>query len=56
MLEGVQSERRDRRGIRVAEHAEYTALLTQPVVIEAICVGSFDHLAHLASNPASCPA
>ena len=51
MLKGVQSERRDRRGIRVAEHAEYAALLTQPVIIETVRVGSFDRVAHRASKP-----
>src|SRR5262245_51806001 len=51
MLEGVQSESCDRRGIRVAEHAEHAALLTQPVVVEAICVRSFDHFAHRVSKP-----
>src|SRR5262245_10136672 len=50
MLERVQPERSDRRGIRVAEHAEYAALLTQPVVVKAVCVGRFDHIAHLASK------
>src|SRR5262249_32939901 len=50
MLQGVQSERRDRRGIGVAEHAEYAALLTQPVIIKAVRVRSFDLLAHLASK------
>src|SRR5262249_1741144 len=52
MLEGVESERRNRRGIRVAEHAEYAALLTQPVIIKAVRVRSFDLVAHLASTPA----
>src|SRR5215470_16033156 len=51
MLEGVQSERRDRRSIRVAEHTEHAALLTQPVILEAVCVGSFDRVAHRASKP-----
>src|SRR5262249_28871490 len=50
MLQGVQSERRDRRGIGVAEHAEYAALLTQPVIIKAVRVGSFDRVAHRASK------
>src|SRR5262245_58752650 len=54
MLERVQSERRDRGGVRVAEHAEDAALLTQPVVVEAVCVGSFDHVAHLPSKSSAC--
>src|SRR4051812_48920266 len=51
MLERVQSERRNRRGIRVAEHAEDAALLTQPVTIKAVRVRSFDLVAHRASKP-----
>src|SRR5262245_27673545 len=50
MLEGVQSERRNRRRIRVPKHAEYAALLTQTVIIQAVCVGSFDRVAHRASK------
>src|SRR5258705_8767775 len=50
MLERMQSERRNRRGIGVAEHAKHAALLTQPVIIEAVCVGSFDLVAHRASK------
>src|SRR5262245_23059905 len=50
MLERVQPERRDRGGVRVAEHAEDAALLTQPVVVETVCVGSFDHVTHLPSK------
>src|SRR3954453_3765433 len=50
MLERVQSERRNRRSIRVAEHAEYAALLTQPVIIKAVRVRSFDQVAHRASK------
>src|SRR5262245_3170343 len=50
MLKRVQPERRDRCSVRVAEHAEDAALLTQSVVVEAVCVGSFDQVAHLASK------
>ena len=45
------SERRNRRGIRVAEHAEDAALLTQPVTIKGVRVRSFDLVAHRASKP-----
>src|SRR5262249_4452629 len=58
MLERVQPERRDRGGVRVAEHTEHAALLTQPVAIQvviegAVCAGSFDRFAHLASRSSS---
>src|SRR5262245_44879880 len=50
MLKRVQPKRRDRCSVRVAEHAEDATLLTQSVVVEAVCVGSFDQVAHLASK------
>ena len=33
MLQGVQAERDDRRGVRMAEDAEDAALLAQPVFL-----------------------
>src|SRR5262249_25211204 len=50
MLQGVQSQRRDRRGLGGAGHAEYAPLLTPPVIIKAVRVGSFDRVAHRASK------
>src|SRR5262245_7938580 len=50
MLERVQPERRDRCSVWVTEHAKDATLLTQSVVVEAVCVGSFDRVAHLASK------
>ena len=34
VLEGVQAERDDRRGVRMAEDAEHAAFLMQPVFVE----------------------
>ncbi len=49
VLEGVQAERGDRGGVRMAEDAEDAALLAQPVAVkvEPGIAWSFGHLAHL---------
>ena len=40
MLQGVQAERGDRGGVRMAEDAEHAAFLAQPVAVEVDIGGS----------------
>ena len=53
MLQGVQSERGNRGGIRMTEYAEYPALFAQPVAIDIDGLG-FDH-ENRPSSPSSSP-
>jgi hypothetical protein len=47
MLQRVEAERGNRRGVGVAEDAEYAALFTQPIAVK-VEEGSFCHVHRLA--------